>query len=111
MCGLTQLVVSLCQDIGLAKRRLETARILGERGTARLGKKLVLFGAFAIKEEKELVLDDRPANAATELIALERRLDAGRRGQPGGDGAVSKEPKGLAVEAVRARARGHVNRS
>ena len=81
------------------ERRINAARKELKRRARDNGISAVLLEAFRIDEEKELVLDDRAAEAASELVALE----LGRHGSRkiGESGAVVAElVKRLAVIVV-----------
>ena len=64
--------------------------------------------ALVRAEEEELVFDDRPADSAAELVALQRVL-FGREEVARVQGAVAQELERAAVQFVRARLGHHVD--
>ena len=60
----------------------------------------MLNGSFPIREEEQLVPEDRPTQVAAVLAALIRRVDARRCRQRSAYCAVAELTEGLAVIAV-----------
>ena len=92
--------LSICfgHGIGLMKRRGHRAGKRSERGWKGYGLQFRLQGSFSIKEEEELVLNDRTTDVAAELAALKR----GTRGprQTSGKRAIAELAIGFTVKGI-----------
>src|SRR5580698_10070362 len=64
------LPVQLARDFAVTERRKETSGKLTEGGRYHQRQQSVLLHAFAVHEEEQLILDDWPAHAAAEVVAL-----------------------------------------
>src|SRR5262249_15426020 len=107
--AMTEIIVGLGQDVIFPERLAEAGADAGI-GSSRQnhGSLRVLLGALAIQEEKQLVLDDRPAKASAELVTLEGQIlsPGGRRGKR----MVANKVKRFAMEGVGAGACGYIDR-
>src|ERR1035437_5798015 len=70
--AVAEVVIDFAQEVAFAEGLAEAAAQTRERGAGQTDRrKPILLGALTVGEEEQFVLDDRPAHAATELLALE----------------------------------------
>src|SRR5580692_4758622 len=107
--AVAEVVIDFAQEVAFAERLAEAAAQTCERGAGQTDRrKPILLSALTVGEEEQLVLDDRPAHAATELLTLEWIVMAARC--VGCEAVIADETERFAVKGVRARLRGDVHR-
>src|SRR5450755_4390699 len=95
--AVAEVVIDFAQEVAFAERLGEAPAQTRKRRTGQADcRKPILLGALTVGEEEQLVLDHRPAHAATELLALEWIIMAG--GRVGCEAVVADETECLTVK-------------